>query len=179
MFATDPQTLRAELLALARGPETADSIMLYAGKLPTSWSTPPRTACSRARLDRFRGRLPRNPGLFPRWLAADAQNCFNEFHALLVRVARTTAAKRRVRCLPAGRPAARGGPLLVRIRTSGCSMASRPRARLQWEPLAVPAELFSAAKAAIDRELVGERPISRTQMTDPTTDNPYASPRLT
>jgi endonuclease-3 related protein len=87
MFATDLATLRIELLAVnGIGPETADSILLYAGNLPTfvvdaythrvlkrhGWIQ--REANCNAVKRRFESELPPEAALY------------NEYHALLVRV---------------------------------------------------------------------------------------------
>jgi endonuclease-3 related protein len=87
MFATDLPILRAELLAVnGIGPETADSILLYAGNLPTFV------------VDTYTQRVMKRHGWiepaadydavkrrFESELSAEAA-LFNEFHALLVRV---------------------------------------------------------------------------------------------
>jgi endonuclease-3 related protein len=87
MFATDLATLRAELLGVnGIGPETADSILLYAGNRPTfvvdtytqrvlkrhGWIE--READYHEVKRRFESELPADAALY------------NEFHALLVRV---------------------------------------------------------------------------------------------
>lgn len=87
MFATDMTTLRQELLGVnGIGPETADSILLYAGARPTfvvdtythrvlkrhGWIE--FEADYHAVQEHFESRLEADPALF------------NEFHALLVRV---------------------------------------------------------------------------------------------
>jgi endonuclease-3 related protein len=87
MFATDLETLRGQLLAInGIGPETADSILLYAGGLPTfvvdtythrvlarhGWID--FDADYHAIQEHFESSLPSDPALF------------NEFHALFVRV---------------------------------------------------------------------------------------------
>jgi endonuclease-3 related protein len=87
MFATDLPTLRSELLSVSGiGPETADSILLYAGNLPSfvvdtytqrvmkrhGWIAP--AADYEAVKRRFESELPAEAALF------------NEFHALLVRI---------------------------------------------------------------------------------------------
>ena len=89
MFRTDFSTLREELLGVnGVGPETADSILLYAGGLPTfvvdtythrvlarhGWIEP--DADYHAVKEHFEGGLERDPALY------------NEYHALLVRVGR-------------------------------------------------------------------------------------------
>jgi len=87
MFATALETLRELLLEInGIGPETADSILLYAGNMPTfvvdaytarvlkrhGWIEP--EADYHAIKDHFEGQLPQDTALF------------NEYHALLVRV---------------------------------------------------------------------------------------------
>lgn len=87
MFATGLDSLREELLSVnGIGPETADAILLYAGKLPTfvidaytarvlkrhGWIEP--EADYYAMKDHFESSLPRDEQLF------------NEYHALIVRV---------------------------------------------------------------------------------------------
>jgi endonuclease-3 related protein len=87
MFATGLSTLREELLSISGiGPETADAILLYAGKLPTfvvdaytarvlkrhGWIEP--EADYYAIKDYFEGALENDEQLF------------NEYHALLVQV---------------------------------------------------------------------------------------------
>ena len=85
MFAGDWRTLRAELLQVRGiGPETADSILLYAGGKPTFVVD----AYTRRLFHRL-GLLPEVAGydetraLFLAHLPADAQ-LFNEYHALIV-----------------------------------------------------------------------------------------------
>lgn len=99
MFATDLETLRGELLAVnGIGPETADSILLYAGGLPTFV------------VDAYTLRILSRHG----WIGFDADyheiqdyfvsslpqdaRLFNEFHALLVRVGKDHCKKQRPLC---------------------------------------------------------------------------------
>ncbi len=99
MFATNLSTLREELLTLnGIGPETADSILLYAGGLPVfvvdaytyrilsrhGWID--SEADYHQIQDFFHSRLPDNPALF------------NEFHALLVYVGKHYCRKRSPEC---------------------------------------------------------------------------------
>lgn len=87
MFATDQETLRIQLLTVSGiGPETADSILLYAGSMPSfvvdaytariwkrhGWIEP--EADYHALKDFFESRLPSDATLF------------NEYHALIVSV---------------------------------------------------------------------------------------------
>lgn len=113
MFATDLETLREELLAInGIGPETADSILLYAGGLPTFVvdAYTHRVLARHGWIDfdadyhtikeHFESSLERDPALF------------NEFHALLVRVGKERCRKRDPKCqgcpladlLPGGAP---------------------------------------------------------------------------
>ena len=58
MFQTDPAALREELLTVhGIGPETADSILLYAGNLPQFVVDAYTRRVLRRRVDRFRRRL--------------------------------------------------------------------------------------------------------------------------
>ncbi len=99
MFATGTATLREQLLALhGIGPETADSILLYAGGLPVfvvdaythrilarhGWMEP--EADYHQIQDFLQSRLPDDPALF------------NEFHALLVYVGKHYCRKRAPQC---------------------------------------------------------------------------------
>ncbi len=114
MFATGVGTLREELLALnGIGPETADSILLYAGGLPVfvvdaytqrilsrhGWIDP--EADYHQIQDFLQSRLPEDPALF------------NEFHALLVHVGKHHCRKRAPRCAacPLADMLPDGGPL--------------------------------------------------------------------
>ncbi len=113
MFATDVATLREELLALnGIGPETADSILLYAGGLPV-FVVDAYTHRILARhgwidfeadyhqiQDFLQSRLPDDPVLF------------NEFHALLVYVGKHYCRKRAPQCesCPLGEKLPDGGP---------------------------------------------------------------------
>ncbi len=87
MFARDLQTLRAELLAIKGiGPETADSILLYAGNFPTFV------------VDAYTYRIFSRHGFFPEETTYDEMKAFfednlpkdvklfNEYHALLVNI---------------------------------------------------------------------------------------------
>jgi endonuclease-3 related protein len=98
MFATDPATLRAALLSVnGIGPETADSILLYAGGWPTFV------------VDTYTKRVLARHG----WIGFDADyhtikdylegqldpdpQLFNEYHALLVRLGKVHC-RRAPRC---------------------------------------------------------------------------------
>jgi len=114
MFAADPAALREQLLAVRGiGPETADSILLYAGGIPVfvidaytyrifarhGWVEP--DADYHRLQEYFQSQLP------------DDAAMFNEYHALLVRLGKHYCQKRRPRCrgcpleelLPSGGPA--------------------------------------------------------------------------
>jgi len=91
---------RSELLGLTGiGPETADSILLYAGKQP-SFVIDAYTVRLLQRL----GMIEQNPSYaalyqaFMATLPADA-GLFNEFHALIVRACKSCCHKRSPRCL--------------------------------------------------------------------------------
>ncbi len=114
MFATDPATLREQLLTLnGIGPETADSILLYAGGMPVfvadaytyrilarhGWIEP--EADYHQIQDFLQSRLPTDPVVF------------NEFHALLVYVGKHYCRKRAAQCesCPLRELLPDGGPL--------------------------------------------------------------------
>lgn len=90
LFTQDLQTLRSELLAVKGiGPETADSILLYAGNLPTFV------------VDAYTHRIFSRHGLIPDESSYDEIKSFfednlpqdaalfNEYHALLVNIGKT------------------------------------------------------------------------------------------
>jgi endonuclease-3 related protein len=114
MFQTDLQTLREELLAVnGIGPETADSILLYAGGLPVFV------------VDAYTYRIFARHG----WIGFDAdyqeiqdyiQSCvpedvqmYNEYHALLVHTGKHYCLKNRPKCgeCPLREMLPDGGPL--------------------------------------------------------------------
>ncbi|MCL6502124.1 MAG: endonuclease III domain-containing protein [Pirellulales bacterium] len=113
MFATDPQLLRRRLLEVnGIGPETADSILLYAGNLPSFV------------VDAYTARVFKRHG----WIEPEAdyhtiqQFCqsslpcdaalFNEFHALLVRVGKEHCGTRpKCEGCPLANLLPEGGPL--------------------------------------------------------------------
>jgi endonuclease-3 related protein len=99
MFGTHPSTLREGLLAVhGVGPETADSILLYAGELPVfvvdaythrvfarhGWIG--FDADYHETQDHFQGGLPDDAALY------------NEYHALLVRLGKDYCRRRSPRC---------------------------------------------------------------------------------
>jgi len=99
LFAGHTSTVREELLSVnGIGPETADSILLYAGKHPVFVVD----AYTRRILERH-GLLQGDEtyeevrGLFESSLPADAR-VYNEYHALLVRVGKENCLKRGPRC---------------------------------------------------------------------------------
>ena len=99
MFATDKSLLRKKLLSIKGiGPETADSIMLYAGGIPVFV------------VDAYTWRVLYRHGLAPEVtsygeiqeiftdsLTEDA-GIFNEYHALLVRLGKEHCKKREPLC---------------------------------------------------------------------------------
>ncbi|MEE8451431.1 MAG: endonuclease III domain-containing protein [Thermoguttaceae bacterium] len=114
MFATGVHSLREELLAVhGIGPETADSILLYAGGLPAFV------------VDTYTHRVFARHG----WIGFDADyhmiqdhfqsglpedvSLFNEYHALLVRVGKEFCRKKNPRCgeCPLAELLPEGGPL--------------------------------------------------------------------
>lgn len=113
MFSTPLEQLRQELLSVnGIGPETADSILLYAGNLPTFV-----VDAYTARIGKRHGWLPGDAEYhqikeqFEQSLPQDVQ-VYNEFHALIVRVGKHYCRKRQPDCdqcplrewLPAGGP---------------------------------------------------------------------------
>jgi endonuclease III related protein len=111
MFATPLTELRGELLSVSGvGPETADAILLYAGKLPSFVvdSYTHRVLARHGWIDfdadydllkeRFESALPDDPQLF------------NEFHALLVRIGKDHCRKT---------PLCRGCPLAEMLPEGG------------------------------------------------------------
>jgi endonuclease-3 related protein len=114
MFRTDLHTLREELLAVKGvGPETADSILLYAGGLPVFV------------IDAYTHRIFARHG----WIGFDADyhqiqdfaqsslpedaRLYNEYHALLVHVGKHFCRKSKPKCseCPLKEMLPRGGPL--------------------------------------------------------------------
>ena len=87
MFATPLRQLRQSILSVnGIGPETADSILLYAGNLPTFVvDTYTYRVLVRHRLIESEADYERMKGLFEESLDEDVA-LYNEFHALLVRV---------------------------------------------------------------------------------------------
>jgi endonuclease-3 related protein len=115
MFASEAASLRRELLALkGLGPETADAILLYAGRKPFFVAD----AYTRRILARHE-QVPRNAGyamvqhFLHRHLPPDPA-LFNEYHALLVEVGKRYCKRQAPRCddcplkefLPTGQAAA-------------------------------------------------------------------------
>jgi endonuclease-3 related protein len=99
MFRTPPAVLREKLLAVhGIGPETADSILLYAGKHPVFVVD----AYTRRMLERHNLAAPTQSYeeirlLFERSLPSDAP-LYNEFHALIVRTGKEHCRTRNPRC---------------------------------------------------------------------------------
>ena len=120
MFRTPLAALREELLGVhGVGPETADSILLYAGNLPDLRRRRLHPShLGPARLDRLRRRLSPDSGLFPDGLPADAP-LYNEFHALLVRLGKDFCRKTRPRLMgaPCERCSRRAAPASWRDRS--------------------------------------------------------------
>ena len=114
MFATDVATLREELLAVhGIGPETADSILLYAGGLPTFVvDTYTHRIFARHGWIGFEADYHMIQDHFQSGLPEDT-DLFNEYHALLVRVGKEFCRKTNPRCdrCPLGELLPEGGPL--------------------------------------------------------------------
>ncbi len=113
-FATDLPTLREELLAVhGIGPETADSILLYAGGLPAFVvDTYTHRVFARHGWIGFEADYRRIQDHFQSGLPEDVE-LFNEYHALLVRVGKEYCRKTGPRCdrCPLARWLPDGGPL--------------------------------------------------------------------
>lgn len=94
MFDTDPAQLREELLSInGVGPETADSILLYAGGVPTFVvDAYTHRVLARHGWIEFRVDYYELKDRFESELRCDAA-LFNEFHALLVRVGKEHCGK--------------------------------------------------------------------------------------
>jgi endonuclease-3 related protein len=99
MFATPTATLREKLLGVhGIGPETADSILLYAGEHPVFVVD----AYTRRMLERHQLATPAQSyseirELFDRNLSGDAR-LYNEYHALIVRTGKEYCRARNPRC---------------------------------------------------------------------------------
>jgi endonuclease-3 related protein len=99
LLALDTTVLRDVLLAThGIGPETADSIILYAAKKPIFViDAYTRRITSRLGLCPAQGRYQELQDLFTSSLDPD-ERLFNEYHALFVRLGKTTCTKRTPRC---------------------------------------------------------------------------------
>ena len=95
LFAQNTDRLRGQLLSIhGIGPETADSIMLYAaGKPIFVIDTYTRRIISRIGLAVEKNSYPAYQSLFMDNLPADAE-LFNEYHALMVRLAKNVCRNR-------------------------------------------------------------------------------------
>ncbi len=93
--------LRAELLAVyGVGPETADSILLYAAEQPVFVvDAYTRRIFARLGLTREDATYAELQQLFMQHLSPDVP-CFNEYHALLVALGKNICTKRAPRCAP-------------------------------------------------------------------------------
>jgi len=100
MFARDLQTLRSELLSVKGiGPETADSILLYAGNMPTFVvDAYTHRIFSRHELIPEESTYDEMKSFFEENLPEDVQ-LFNEYHALLVNIGKTFCKTKKV-CEP-------------------------------------------------------------------------------
>jgi endonuclease III related protein len=99
MFAAPTETLREQLLAVhGIGPETADSILLYAGKHPVFVvDAYTRRILERHALANEKHSYEEIRRLFETNLPADAQ-LFNEYHALIVHTGKHFCRKREADC---------------------------------------------------------------------------------
>ena len=100
MFARDLQTLRSELLSVKGiGPETADSILLYAGNMPTFVvDAYTHRIFSRHELIPEESTYDDMKSFFEENLPKDVQ-LYNEYHALLVNIGKMFCKPRKV-CEP-------------------------------------------------------------------------------
>jgi len=114
MFARHPDELREELLAVQGiGPETADSILLYAaGKPVFVVDAYTHRVLSRHGWIDFEADYHEIQDLFHSSLPEDVQ-LFNEYHALIVRLGKDSCRKRNPRCddCPLAGLLPEGGPL--------------------------------------------------------------------
>ncbi len=99
LFALDAEKLREELLAVyGIGPETADSIILYAARKPIFVvDAYTRRICSRLRLSLDDASYDELQQLFMTNLTRDAK-MFNEYHALFVALGKNLCRKRSPKC---------------------------------------------------------------------------------
>ncbi len=99
MFSVDPALLRQQLLEInGIGPETADSILLYAGEMPFFViDTYTRRIFSRHKLIEGNEDYHAVQGLFMDNLPHEAR-FYNEYHALLVRIGKEYCKKTRPLC---------------------------------------------------------------------------------
>jgi len=100
MFARDLQSLRSELLSVKGiGPETADSILLYAGNMPTFVvDAYTHRIFSRHELIPEESTYDDMKSFFEENLPKDVQ-LFNEYHALLVNIGKMFCKPKKV-CEP-------------------------------------------------------------------------------
>ncbi len=114
MFSNHPAALREELLSVQGiGPETADSILLYAGNMPVFVvDAYTHRVLSRHGWIDFQADYHEIQDLFHSSLPEDVQ-LFNEYHALLVRLGKDYCRKRSPRCgdCPLAGLLPEGGPL--------------------------------------------------------------------
>ena len=99
LFQLDPQTLRAQLLTVyGIGPETGDSIMLYAARQPVFViDAYTRRIFARLGLARDDATYDELQSMFMAHLPRDAQ-LFNEYHALIVVLGKDVCKKRAPHC---------------------------------------------------------------------------------
>src|SRR5208283_5350125 len=99
MFRTPTEKLRGELLAVhGIGPETADSILLYAGKRPVFVvDAYTRRILQRHQITHGEKTYEEIRGLFERSLPPDT-TMFNEFHALIVHIGKNFCRPKAPKC---------------------------------------------------------------------------------
>ncbi len=99
LFALDAETMRQELLAVyGIGPETADSIVLYAAHKPMFVvDAYTRRICSRLGLSRDDASYDELQQLFMRHLPRETK-MYNEYHALFVALGKNVCRKRACKC---------------------------------------------------------------------------------
>jgi endonuclease III related protein len=124
LFAQPPEVARTQLLEIRGvGPETADAILLYAGKQPffvaDSYT---RRVLARHNLIPLEENYPAAQSFLHRHLPAD-EGLFNEFHALLVETGKRYCKRHAAECrgcpLEPFLPSHGGAQTLQRVRVPG------------------------------------------------------------
>lgn len=99
MFSRDLDSLRRQILNVKGvGPETADSILLYAGGYPVFVvDAYTKRIFSRKKLISENAGYHQAQGMFMRGLKKDVQ-LYNEYHALIVRLGKEICKKNKPKC---------------------------------------------------------------------------------